>query len=136
MYDLKAKVHFDAAHRLRGYAGKCNREHGHRWEIEVCVRGEVLDGVNILVDFSKVKAAVKNLVDMCLDHYQLNETLKENNPTAEFLAKWVYEHLVDWFREVQLSRSGTYPKLVWVCVWESPECCVAYSPRGVDDQAK
>ncbi len=35
MYTLKVKSHFDAAHRIRDYKGKCSRTHGHRWDVEV-----------------------------------------------------------------------------------------------------
>ena len=121
MYELCVKTHFDAAHRLVGYVGKCNREHGHRWDVEVCLRGRKLDSINMLVDFVEVKSALKKLLDVYLDHWQLNEKLREPNPTAEYLAKWLFVSLdkLHWPKSV---------KLVWTCVWESPDCCVKYSP--------
>ena len=30
MYYLETEEHFDAAHFLKGYAGKCSNLHGHR----------------------------------------------------------------------------------------------------------
>lgn len=128
MYRLQVKTHFDAAHYLRDYEGKCNREHGHRWEVEVCLQGEKLNHMNMLIDFGKVKAAVNNLIDVYLDHYQINDTLNEANPTAEFLAKWLYDSLYDWFKEMYTKDLAPMIELVRVCVWESPECCVKYSP--------
>jgi 6-pyruvoyltetrahydropterin/6-carboxytetrahydropterin synthase len=50
MYRLQVKTHFDAAHRLVDYNGKCNRLHGHRWDVEVGVQGPTLDDRNMLVD--------------------------------------------------------------------------------------
>lgn len=121
MYRLQVKTHFDAAHRLSDYVGKCNREHGHRWEIEVCIQGDGLDARNMLVDFGEVKELLKSVMDTHLDHWQLNESLGEPNPTAEFLAKWLFDRIHD---EVVLWGFV----LSRTCVWESPECCVKYSP--------
>jgi 6-pyruvoyltetrahydropterin/6-carboxytetrahydropterin synthase len=123
MFRLQVQHHFDAAHRIRDYVGKCNREHGHRWQVEVCVEGEELDHRNILIDFGEVKRALKHLLDDVLDHNQLNEILEEPNVTAEFLCKWIWDEFSKSMENV------TTVQLVRVCVWESPECCVKYSPR-------
>lgn len=119
MYRLQVKTHFDAAHYLKDYVGKCSREHGHRWEVEVVLEGRGLSKLNILVDFKEVKENLSLLLDSYLDHYQLNESLKEFNPTAEFLARWFYEKYEKFLlpRGVRLAR---------VTVWESPDCCVKY----------
>ena len=124
MYELRVKEHFDAAHYIKDYPGKCSRTHGHRWEVEVVYSGRVLDNLNMLVDFSKVKAVLKDLLDAKLDHYMLNDVLDEEHVTAEFLAKWIYNKLSD------VEFLG--PKclgLVEVTVWESPECFVTYRPE-------
>lgn len=123
MYELKVKTHFDAAHRLVDYEGKCNRLHGHRWEVEVCIRGETLDSRGILIDFGEVKKLVKGFVDEKLDHDFLNTRIPERNPTAEFLARWLWEWLANLFVEF------TPPvELASVEVWESPESSVKYEP--------
>jgi len=93
--------------------------HGHRWEIEVVLVGSRLDGMNMLVDFSFVKKALNTLLDG-LDHYVLNEQLGEENVTAEFLARWIYEQI-----DVSQPPSGER-RLSEVSVWESPDCCVTY----------
>ncbi|MBO6236691.1 MAG: 6-carboxytetrahydropterin synthase, partial [Schwartzia sp.] len=33
MFELEVKCTFDAAHRVEGYPGKCDRLHGHTWTI-------------------------------------------------------------------------------------------------------
>jgi 6-pyruvoyltetrahydropterin/6-carboxytetrahydropterin synthase len=128
MYRLQVKRHFDAAHQLTSYPGKCNGVHGHRWDVEVCVQGE-LDpwrpnlppglGDRMLIDFGDVKKELDSLLDWPngLDHSFINEKLGEPNPTAEFLAKWFFDRL-----------SEKLPGVVRVCVWESPDSCVKYSP--------
>ena len=39
MYYLKTSAAFDSAHFLKGYEGKCANIHGHRWTIEVSIKG-------------------------------------------------------------------------------------------------
>jgi len=119
MYRLKVKDHIDAAHYIRDYVGKCSRMHGHRWEIEVVIEGSKLNDLNMLVDFALVKNALRMLLDG-LDHYILNEVLNEENFTAEFLAKWIYEQI-----DISQPLSGER-RLSEVSVWESPGCCVTY----------
>ena len=126
MYRLQVKTHFDAAHFLRDYEGKCRRMHGHRWDVEVCLQGGKLDEKNMLVDFKDVKALLNELLDSHCDHYCLNDSLHEANPTAEYLAKWLFEEL-----EAHLWPSCVDHSIevVRVCIWESPDCCVKYSPE-------
>ena len=119
MYRLKVKSHIDAAHYIRDYRGKCSRMHGHRWEIEVVLEGVELNELNMLVDFSIVKDSLGHALDN-LDHYVLNEQLREENVTAEYLARWVYEEIR---RRLDDNESS---KLSEVTVWESPDCCVTY----------
>ena len=118
-FRLQVKDHFDAAHFIRDYDGKCNRMHGHRWAVEVVFEGNHLDARNILVDFGDVKRVMKSLVDK-LDHFVLNEVLDEPNVTAEFLARWFFERLDDFIVD------GWRIRVVRTCIWESPDCCVKY----------
>jgi len=76
---LKIKHHFDAAHKLTKYKGKCANLHGHRWNVEVYARG-IPNNNGMLVDFTKIKGEIDKL-----DHQCLNEVL-EFNPTAENIA--------------------------------------------------
>ena len=123
MYQLRVKDHFDAAHYLEGYVGKCHELHGHRWEVEIVLQYDKLGVNNMLIDFKQVKEVLKVLLDKCLDHHCLNKTLVEENPTAEYLAKWIYEN-------VGLCD------LVSVTVWESPECSATYFDGGTTANLK
>ncbi len=39
MYEVSVREHFDAAHYLmRGYRGRCENLHGHRFQVMVTVR--------------------------------------------------------------------------------------------------
>lgn len=123
IFRMQVKTHFDAAHYLKSYVGKCSNMHGHRWDVEVCLQAHELDVRNMLVDFVVVKAELKRLLDEKLDHCLLNESLSEPNPTAEFLAKWL-------FKQMEKAVIGWGVRLVSICVWESSDCCVEYSSVG------
>lgn len=126
MYRLKVKTHFDAAHFIKDYQGKCSREHGHRWTVEAVFRGTTLSGMNMLSDFANIKYVMGNVIDGKLDHYQLNETLEEPNVTAEYLAKYLYRRFWDAFTG-KGSLVQALAQLESVTVWESPDCGVEYT---------
>jgi 6-pyruvoyltetrahydropterin/6-carboxytetrahydropterin synthase len=86
---LRFKSHFDAAHQLRNYEGKCANLHGHRWYVEVEVSGEVSLSQGILIDFTTIKDILSNLLP---DHCFLNDLpqFRVHNPTAENIALWLF----------------------------------------------
>lgn len=88
MYTITKKMQISAAHFLKlDYASKCSRLHGHNWKITVTCQSENLDANGMVVDFSKIKAIVKQL-----DHQCLNDILP-CNPTAENMARWLCEQI-------------------------------------------
>jgi 6-pyruvoyltetrahydropterin/6-carboxytetrahydropterin synthase len=117
MYQLDVETHFDAAHYIKDYTGKCARMHGHRWTVVVALAGEKLDEMNILIDFSTVKLTLKSIIDEHLDHYQLNDSLGVPNLTAEYLAKWLFD---------QCKARILNLVVLYVKIWESPDCCATY----------
>ena len=120
MFTLSVQSHFDSAHFLRGYNGPCANLHGHRWELVVRVAAEEVDGIGIAVDFKRIKSALKEVTED-LDHTCLNdhEQFRALNPTAENLARFLYERL-------SFEISGLGAQVVGVEVWESEDCCVSY----------
>lgn len=125
MFELTIAVNFEAAHCIRNYPGKCNRLHGHNWKVEVNICGSKLNELGMLVDFVDLKAAVNDiLVD--LDHYYLNEVepFCKINPTAENLAKYIYEKL----DEAPIFQQDV--KLRLIRVWESLNSAAAYSKEA------
>jgi 6-pyruvoyltetrahydropterin/6-carboxytetrahydropterin synthase len=80
---------FDAAHSLPGYQGKCACMHGHTYQVEMVVEGEVgPDG--FVMDFYELKKILSSAIEP-LDHICLNDILP--NPTAEMIAQWIAERL-------------------------------------------
>ena len=121
MFEIEVSAAFEAAHFIRGYAGKCARLHGHNWQVSAIVRGEELDASGMLVAFKVVKAELNKVLDE-FDHRFLNEldAFATDNPTAENLARKIFE---------QLAASeifGGSAKLYAVKVCESPNSCVTY----------
>ena len=84
---------FEAAHRLPRVPDghKCSRLHGHSFNVEVHVRGEVGQS-GWIRDFADLKAAFEPLHAQ-LDHSYLNEVPGLENPTSELLAAWLWERL-------------------------------------------
>ncbi len=69
---------FEAAPSSPSHDRKCARVHGHSWVGVVEVDGRVLVGnghkVGMVVDYGDISAAVEPLVDVYLDHWDLNDT--------------------------------------------------------------
>jgi 6-pyruvoyltetrahydropterin/6-carboxytetrahydropterin synthase len=94
-FEVMIERNFSSAHQLRGYKGKCENLHGHNYKIEIYARGRELNNIGLLVDFVELKDAADDLVTY-LDHKNLNELepfIKEQNPSAENLARFILERL-------------------------------------------
>jgi 6-pyruvoyltetrahydropterin/6-carboxytetrahydropterin synthase len=119
MYELTVKAHFDAAHALLGYPGECRELHGHTWDVEVTVAGDTLDSVGIVYDFKDLKQDLASVLD-AYDHAYLNDVppFDTLNPTAENLARVIYESLQD--------TTGAKVTVQSVSVWESPIAKITY----------
>lgn len=124
MYTLRVEGAFEAAHRVVDYPGKCDRLHGHNWVVEAAFRGTQLDDLGMLIDFKVAKKALAAVLDD-YDHYYLNDIppFSEGvNPTAENLARIIYEHLA-----ARAELAGTGAELAALTVWESPKSSVTYT---------
>ena len=121
MYELTVKDHFDAAHSIREYPGECRKLHGHTWDVEVTVRGDVLDDIGIVYDFKRLKSDLGAVI-AAYDHAYLNEVppFDTLNTTAENLARVIYEELS--------AAVDPAVSLVEVVVWESPIAKLVYRP--------
>jgi 6-pyruvoyltetrahydropterin/6-carboxytetrahydropterin synthase len=108
MYEIRVESDFAAAHFLADYHGKCERLHGHNYRVLAHARGDTLDGGGMLVDFGVLKGALR---DVCgkLDHSNLNDlSVFQNNPSAERIAKYVFDELMALLPGVNLSAVDVY----------------------------
>src|SRR5512143_112367 len=113
---LERTYRFEAAHFLpRVPPGhKCARMHGHSYQIDVAIEGEIGEETGWLMDFSDIDEHVTPLVRK-LDHHVLNEIEDLANPTSELLALWLWKRLVT-----------SLPGLVEVVVSETPTSRCVY----------
>ena len=120
LLELKVTEHFDSAHYLREYPGKCKNVHGHTWYIEVVIKGKHLDNTGILIDFSDLKELVRDLIKP-FDHQLLNEIAPFDtvNPSSENLAKYFYYEMKKILSDKPIS-------LVRVTVSESRTTAASY----------
>ncbi len=122
MYQVSVEQHFDAAHFLRGYRGKCETVHGHSFRVVVKIRASGVDDIGIAYDFTDLKRHLGDIVAR-FDHTSLNDVppFDKINPSSENIAATIYN-------ELKPKLAGAPVSLVSVEVWESPRQGVAYSP--------
>lgn len=99
MFQLQKSFKFEASHQLSHHDGNCANIHGHSYCVTLELSGSSLQtsgpGTNMLCDFKHISEAMKPLLRNYLDHRHLNDTLKTDSPTAEFVAQWIYKGLQD-----------------------------------------
>lgn len=129
------KAHFNAAHRLhnpkwsdeknKSVFGKCNNPnyHGHNYELEVRLSGEVDPETGYLYDLGVLSDLIKEKIEDRFDHKNLNLDLPEFEhtiPTAEHICYEIYKIL----------RSHIAEKYdLGIKLWETPRNYVEYPAR-------
>jgi len=126
------KVHFSAGHRVarpelsdeenRELYGPCSNPagHGHNYDLEVTVEGEVNPDTGYVIDLKRVKEIVHRTVVDDVDHASLNEDVEWMEgviPTAENLVTRIWDRL-----EGRLDDA----ELVALRLWETERNMVEY----------
>jgi 6-pyruvoyltetrahydropterin/6-carboxytetrahydropterin synthase len=124
MFVVTVQAHYDSAHYLRNYRGKCERMHGHRYVVEAALATEQLDAAGISFDFVEIKRELRALAEY-LDHQNLNELppFDQVEPSAEEQARWFHGKL-----RAQLPAEMS-AALLYVKVWETPTQFALYTER-------
>ncbi|MBI4284123.1 MAG: 6-carboxytetrahydropterin synthase QueD [Chloroflexi bacterium] len=122
MYQITVEQHFDAAHYLRGYQGKCEALHGHRFGVVVKLRASGLDEIGLAYDFTLLKQHLADILSR-FDHTCLNDVppFDSINPSSENIAATIYG-------ELQPKLAGAPAVLRSVEVWETPQQGATYRP--------
>jgi 6-pyruvoyltetrahydropterin/6-carboxytetrahydropterin synthase len=126
------REHFNAAHRLycndwsddqnMATFGKCSlpHYHGHNYELEIKVTGEVDPTTGFVMDLKELSDLVNEKVIEKFDHKNLNvdtDEFRNLNPTAENIAVVIYD----------LLRPHIKPSLdLFVRLFETPRNYVEY----------
>jgi 6-pyruvoyltetrahydropterin/6-carboxytetrahydropterin synthase len=126
------RLHFNAAHRLHNPArpdawnaetfGPCNNPnyHGHNYELEVMVEGEIDPETGYVVDVGVLKRIVEDEAIRQLDHRNLNLDVpffRDHIPSAEHIAVYIWQRIVAHIPRGRLTR---------VRLWETPRNWVDY----------
>lgn len=126
-------LHFSAAHRLHNpemsqernqeVFGLCNSPnwHGHNYELEVTVEGEIDPATGYVLDLKRLKDLVEEEVVQHLDHRNLNVDvpwLEGTLPSTENLVVAMWNRLVGRIPEGRLVR---------LVLWETPRNYVEYT---------
>ena len=105
---IKKKCRFCSSHRLfnpnysdeKNYKifGKCSNEnyHGHNYELEVAVEGNIDPDTGMVINFVDLKKIIEDEIVEKLDHKNLNvdvDFLAGRITTAENMAKAIFEIL-------------------------------------------
>lgn len=129
---ITRRVHFSAGHRLHNPAfdddrnretyGLCNNPngHGHNYDLEVTVSGEVDPDTGFVMDLKRLKALLGEQVLSDLDHANLNldvNWLQGIIPTTENLAIEIWRRLDGRLGDVRLEC---------VKIWETERNMVEY----------
>jgi 6-pyruvoyltetrahydropterin/6-carboxytetrahydropterin synthase len=122
MYRVSVTRHFDSAHFLRGYEGKCEALHGHRYQVKLTVETDRLNAIGLAFDFTLLKKELDAVIAK-YDHHCLNEVppFDNINPSAENIAETIY-------RELKLRMEKAPVNITEVEVWESPDSSAVYIP--------
>jgi len=129
------RAHFNAAHRLfnpardeawnRAMFGVCANPnyHGHNYEMEVTVEGEIDPDTGYVLDISLLKNLVEAHLLRHLDHQNLNLDVpwfRDLNPTAENIARVCFEVLAPVIPAGHLKR---------IRLWETPRNYVDFEAQ-------
>jgi len=115
MFEVEKIFSFEAGHTLEHHKGLCSKPHGHSYTIKVAVRRENLSKEGMVIDFGDIAAIVKPMIENYFDHCWLNESLQMEDPTAEHMAKWIFDYL-------KPKLEGLYR----VSVHETQNCSASY----------
>jgi 6-pyruvoyltetrahydropterin/6-carboxytetrahydropterin synthase len=123
MFEVSVEHTFAAGHALRNYRGKCENVHGHNYRVRVLVRGEKLDPVGMLADFTELKRLLR-AVSEPMDHVFINDMppFTELNPTAENMAWYICEKMQEGLK----TENGA--GIAEVTVWETDIQFATYRP--------
>jgi 6-pyruvoyltetrahydropterin/6-carboxytetrahydropterin synthase len=135
MYRVTREIKFCYGHRLLDYEGKCRHLHGHNGRAVITLETAQLDGLGMVVDFSRIKEVVSAWIDETLDHKMLLRRddpalaflqrqgepvyVLDVNPTAENIARLIYD----------FTAAQGFP-VVEVQLWETDHCFATYCGRG------
>ena len=126
-YTIFKEFAFAAAHHIPDHPGKCRHMHGHNYRIRVFIQADRLDSIGMVMDFSHIKAMLKDVVGH-FDHRVINDfpPFDTQPPTAEVLSEFVYRGIEERMDAQEREERGL--RVAKVEVWENRTSCATYEP--------
>ncbi len=91
---LTKQFRFEASHRLDHLPvdHPCHNLHGHSYQVEVTLTGDVNPATGFLIDYADIKRSVQPIIDQ-LDHSHLNDVEDLRYSTTELIAEWLWQRI-------------------------------------------
>ncbi|MEI6410153.1 MAG: 6-carboxytetrahydropterin synthase QueD [Bacteroidota bacterium] len=85
---------FDSAHFLPNVPDghKCKAIHGHTYRLVVFLEGDLVPGLEWVMDFAVLKQVIEPVVRR-IDHKLMNDIPGLENPTCERIAIWLWDQM-------------------------------------------
>ena len=131
MYSVSVRGHIMIAHSFTGTAfGPAQRLHGATYIVDVELRRRELDRDGMVVDIGRASSTL-NAVLADLNYRNLDEepAFAGRNTTTEFLARVVFDRIVDAIRRGDLGESAGSIESIRVTLHESHVASASFDMR-------
>lgn len=148
------QVEWDMGHRITNHESKCRNLHGHRYKVEICLDGKLVDmrgssSEGMVMDFGHVKEIMTQYVLDRLDHgfmvwekdkllidfFKKNKDLKHIIvsfvPTAENIAAWIFLTLDNKFKDKYQTKLELYS----IKLWETPTSVALCTRKDIKNES-
>jgi 6-pyruvoyltetrahydropterin/6-carboxytetrahydropterin synthase len=140
-FQITRRLEFDAGHRIPNHLGQCRHLHGHRYQIEATLEGDLIhtkgaSDEGMMMDFGHIKSIMQEIIITPWDHsffvaqsdtdlIRFLETIPDHKttiipgvPTAENLAKIAFDLLAPKLSQEYQGRI----RLKQLRLYETPNC--------------
>jgi len=122
MFTISVERHFRASHRLILPDGSKEPVHSHNWAVTAVLSSEKLNNMGVVMDFRALKVMVdKTVADFDNKALESIGYFQRNNPSAENVAKYIYDKLRNELPEGVKLRN--------IRVVEEPGCSVTFREK-------
>ena len=95
MFTISVETHFWASHQLTMPDGSKEPVHRHNWLVTADVSSDKLNNMGIVMNFQSLSAILnKTIAEFDNSALDKIDYFQKNNPSAENVAKYIYEKLV------------------------------------------
>jgi len=119
MFTISVERHFRASHQLTLPDGSKESVHNHDWVVTASLSSEKLNNMGVVMNFQTLQVMIDKTV-AGFDNTALESIsyFQQNNPSAENIAKYIYEKL-----RIKLPKGV---KLRNIRVVEEPGCSAKF----------